>query len=161
MLAAETKDRRVIEYIPLPSLKMFHDSGASNRCVVGPFGSGKTSAVIMELGYYLPHYIYDVFGVKNTRWTIVRNCYDDETEILTEKRGWVLFKDLAPVDKVASLHGDKIKFEAPSYYYKEDYDGEMITINSQNIDLCVTPDHRLYVSTRHGKKRVYDKSNLC
>lgn len=58
-----------------PTLKMFHESDATYRCVVGPVGSGKSSAAVMEIGYYLPHFLFQEYGVKETRWLILRNTY--------------------------------------------------------------------------------------
>jgi intein/homing endonuclease len=86
------------------------------------------------------------------RGLIGRLCYDDQTEILTEDRGWVLFKDLKPTDKVATLHnGTDLVYEYPISYYMADYEGEMIGINNRNFDLLVTPEHKLWMR-RNGNR---------
>ena len=65
------------EYIALPTLRKFHESPAQIRCIVGPVGSGKTSAATWELCYYLPQFLFENYGMKETRWVIVRNTYPE------------------------------------------------------------------------------------
>lgn len=67
----------VKEYIPIPTLKLFHESRAQIRCCVGPVGSGKTSAATMEIGYYLPWFLYGTYHIKKTRWLVLRNTYPE------------------------------------------------------------------------------------
>lgn len=63
-------------YTPLPTIQKFHDSGAQIRCIVGPMGSGKTSAASWEVCYYLPHFILEQHSILRTKWVIVRNTYE-------------------------------------------------------------------------------------
>lgn len=91
-------------------------------------------------------------GFPNNRGLIGRLCYDDQTEILTEKRGWQLFKDLLNTDKVATLHnGNELIYERPISYYYSPYDGEMIRIKNRNFNLLVTPEHKLWVRRRGNR----------
>lgn len=71
----EEPNESVKQYVPLPTLQLFHDSPAQIRCVVGPVGSGKTTAAAWEICYYLPEFLYDNYGMTKTRWVIVRNSY--------------------------------------------------------------------------------------
>lgn len=143
-----------IEYKASRTLSRFLNSDARVRAVVGPLGGGKSSACCMELllraAKQKPHN-----GVRSTRAVVVRNCYDDTTEILTEHRGWVRFADLNPTDRVAALHGDTAKWELPTYYYAAPYEGEMVGIRSQSVDLLVTPEHHLWVSTRRTRQKLW------
>jgi len=70
---AETID--AISYHPLPTLRRFHESPADLRCIVGPVGSGKTTAAAWEVFYYLPFQLAQDYGIKQTRWVILRNSY--------------------------------------------------------------------------------------
>lgn len=63
------------KYNALPTLQRFHESPAQIRCVVGPVGSGKTSAATMEICYYLPMFLFETHGITKSRWAIVRNTY--------------------------------------------------------------------------------------
>lgn len=67
-------------YTPLPTCRRFHESPAQIRCIVGPVGSGKTTAASWELGYYLPLYILQHFHKRHSRWVIVRNSYKELTD---------------------------------------------------------------------------------
>lgn len=138
----------------MPTIQGFFDSDAFIRGLVGPYGSGKTSACIMELAQRGMRQAPGPDGVRRSRFGVIRNCYDDQTEILTEKRGWQLFADLLPDDAVATLHdGERLKFEVPSSHYAAPYQGEMIGLENEGIDLLVTPEHKLWVTKTSGRKR--------
>ena len=62
-------------YTPLPTMVGFHSSDAEMRCLVGPVGSGKTTAAIMEIGLFLPRHIANTYGITTTRWIVVRKTY--------------------------------------------------------------------------------------
>lgn len=83
---------------------------------------------------------------------IGRLCYDDKTEILTENRGFVFFKDLTSQDRVATLQDEeKLVYEYPLHYYSDRYKGEMITVQNRYFDMSVTPEHKMWV--RWPKKK--------
>lgn len=86
---------------------------------------------------------------------MVRNCYDDQTEILTENRGWQFFKDLLPEDRVATLQDGKIIYELPDGVSISHYSGEMIGFEGEGVDFCVTPDHQMWVSKRRTRKKIW------
>jgi hypothetical protein len=71
-------------------------------------------------------------------------CYSDDTEVLTLE-GWKLFKDVdADLDVVATLNpeGFALEYAAINFKVEEDFDGELIEWDSQNVSFCVTPEHR-------------------
>ena len=80
-------------------------------------------------------------------------CFDNMTEIMTEKRGWQLFKDLLPEDRVGTLNPKTEVFEwqQPTAYTDELYKGDMYHFKARSFDLMVTPNHRMFV-------RKYDKA---
>ena len=83
------------------------------------------------------------------------NCFDDKTEILT-KRGFVLFADLKPEDKVAEWENGTIRFVTPTEYICRPYRGKMIGIKNIHIDLMMTPEHRCLLRNRkNGELRVF------
>ena len=130
-----------------PTEKQSHFITHTQRygCMSGGYGSGKTFAGCIRA-------LILSSQVKGNVGLIGRLCYDDTTEILTEQRGWVLFKDLLKTDKVATLHNEKdLVYEYPISYYQDSYKGEMIGIKNGNYDLLVTPEHKLWV--RWPKKR--------
>lgn len=64
-----------IKYIPLPTIRKFHESSEQYRIIIGSVGSGKTAGCIMELLYYLPIYLFRKYNIKKTRMLILRNTY--------------------------------------------------------------------------------------
>lgn len=76
-----------------PTLRRFHACRAKHRCIVGPVGSAKTSAAVMEVGDYLPGFLLEEYGIKKTRWVVLRNSYrelEDTTcyTIRDPNEGW-------------------------------------------------------------------------
>lgn len=145
------------DYSDVPTLKRFALSNARIRCALGPFGSGKSSACVVEIIRRAHMQKPGPDGIRRSRWAVIRNCYDDQTEILTEKRGWQLFKDLFSDDKVASLVNDKeLVFVLPTMHYSAPYKGEMIGYKNRSLNFLVTPDHHLYASMINGRtKEMY------
>jgi hypothetical protein len=85
-------------------------------------------------------------------------CYDDKTEVLTDQ-GWIHFKDLTKQHKVATLvDGKKLVYETPEAIQHYNHDGKMYQIDSNQINLCVTPNHKMWTATRGndgGKNKQY------
>lgn len=71
-------------------------------------------------------------------------CYDKLTEVLTEQ-GWVLFKDLTKAHKVATLVGNKLVYQSPSALQEYNFDGHLYKVDSGQVKLLVTDNHRMYV----------------
>lgn len=138
-----------------------------HEIIRGPLGAGKTLAtafkVLRRICQQKPEYPRDesgavvpgVPGIRRSRVAIIRNCFDDETDILTEQRGWQRFVDLKANDKVAMLRHGELIFTLPTYYYAAPYQGDMVCHQSENTDFCVTPDHRMYVSKCTTRQKVW------
>jgi hypothetical protein len=77
MIEVEDRLKETKEYDPLPTLKLFHESPAQIRSIVGPVGSGKTSAAAWDFCFYLPYFLLEEYGIKRTKWVIVRNTYTE------------------------------------------------------------------------------------
>jgi len=79
-------------------------------------------------------------------------CYSSDTEVLTDE-GWKLFTELNHNEKVLSRDKDTgiESWDKPSEYFEYDYVGDMIHFNkSDELDLLVTPDHRMLIETSSG-----------
>ncbi|NCN87245.1 hypothetical protein GW932_05415, partial [archaeon] len=85
------------------------------------------------------------------------DCYDKETEVLT-KKGFKLFKDVIKDDLIATLNSkEELEYQKPTKIIRQDYSGEMFEIKNRQVDLLVTPNHKLYVNTgdeRFGKFKL-------
>jgi len=79
-----------INYVSTPTLQRFHESNDSFRLIVGPVGSGKSTACVMELLKRSIEQEPDAQGNRLTRWVIVRNSYRELLDTtLKTFRDWV------------------------------------------------------------------------
>ena len=77
-------------------------------------------------------------------------CYDANTEVLTD-RGWRYFRDVERSDRIAALAKEgELHFVKPTLYVDEVREGEMFHVQGKEVDLLVTPNHNMYVSTLQG-----------
>lgn len=78
---ADTRDHKlppysvVYDYSDAPTLKRFALSSARIRCIIGPFGSGKSSACVMEIIRKGHEQVPSSDGIRRTRWAVVRNTF--------------------------------------------------------------------------------------
>lgn len=81
------------------------------------------------------------------------SCYDDKTEVLTDS-GWKLFKDVSDSDKVATLDisNNTIEYLIPERVVSFDFEGELIHIQTQHLDLAITPGHKMVASAYNYEK---------
>ena len=84
------------------------------------------------------------------------NCYSEDTEILTNN-SWKRFNMLKEDDEVAVFEPNsrEIRFEKPLKKYWMKYKGPMILFKHRNIDLLVTPNHRMLLQQKYRKKKIY------
>ena len=79
-----------------PTLKQFHLSTASRRILIGPLGSGKTNAAMMEVWRLAMAQEPAADGVRYVRVVAVRNTYPDlKTTTIPDWKE--LFGDFAPI----------------------------------------------------------------
>lgn len=86
-------------------------------------------------------------------------CFDTQTEVLTG-RGWINIKDVILGDVCLSREPNtgvlewKKVVNLISYFH----DGYMYEYEGKNVSLCVTPNHRMFVSGKHCRKEIrYDE----
>ncbi len=116
-----------------------------------------------------------IIGVNNDNYPIIKirirseripnigdkfACYDDQTEVLTD-RGWIFFRDLTKEHRVATLvDGNTLAYEHPSDIQVYDYDGKMYLVQSQQVNLCVTPNHKMWVAPHCEQRKPIKKYEL-
>ena len=95
------------------------------------------------------------------KFTTDRGCYDDKTRVLTDK-GWKFFDDvdidndlICTIDECENLKYVKAKNKI-KYFYR----GTMHRYKSSQIDLLVTPDHRMWTSPFDIRRRDPDGSRI-
>ena len=73
-------------------------------------------------------------------------CYDAETEVLTDD-GWKAWPDVDGSETFATVNPDSgsLEYQEAKEHFVGDFDGEMYRLRSEQIDLLVTPNHRMWV----------------
>lgn len=85
------------------------------------------------------------------------HCFDKNTEILT-KQGWKFFKDLNSKDEVAQWEtNNNVDFVKPNKIFCYEYSGELYKTDKQNLNMAVTPNHRI-ISSDYKKKNDWEVS---
>ena len=84
-------------------------------------------------------------------------CYSEDTEILTTE-GWKFFKDLKEDEKVFTLNpaNQEIKIEQIKRKVVYQYSGPMYLLKSQQINLLVTPNHRMFIAQQRNGKWIWN-----
>lgn len=122
--------------------------------LVNFMGTDTIQAMVCAEEYYNANYDTLAFSVPA--------CYDDQTEIFTEK-GFIKFSDLSKDVKVAQYHenGD-IDFVMPTNYVKDKYEGNMIHFYSggyKYIDMMVTPNHRMVRKNKKNQLQIFEANS--
>jgi len=90
-------------------------------------------------------------------------CYDGETEVLT-RRGWVSWLYASNDDEYATLNfNGELEWHKPKRMIRYEYSGKMYRVNSSQVDLLVTPDHKMLVcptTTKQGRKKIWNDYHL-
>jgi len=99
---------QLIVYRPEPTALLFHNSEAFVRGLMGPIGSGKSSACCVELWdracKQTPHE-----GIRRTRFAVVRNTYPQLiTTSMNTWKEWVP-ESVCPITMASPIHGDTKK----------------------------------------------------
>ncbi len=81
-------------------------------------------------------------------------CYDDKTEVLTDK-GWKLFKELSPDDEICTLKpsSHEIEFNKPYALVSFKHHRRLVSVQNRTLDIMVTPDHNMYVETQQDARK--------
>jgi len=109
--------------------------------------------------------IFDIKQIVNKYpGTTFLTCYDEETEVLTSD-GWKYFREITYDDKIATLDSEGfLEYQKPIEIISSDYKGDLYDIKSKAIDLCITPNHNVYIRVvqrpRPQRHRIYGNFKL-
>ena len=87
------------------------------------------------------------------------SCYTPDHEILTTD-GWVSITEVTKEHTVASLVDNQLVYQKPVAVQKYDFEGDVYCVNSNQVKLCVTGNHRMFVKTRSGPYRMEQASDV-
>lgn len=84
-------------------------------------------------------------------------CYDAKTDVLTIS-GWKKWPDVTMDDKLATMNPatGNVIYRNPIRLVRYEHQGKMYRVDSQHVDLLVTPDHKMYAcktTTKEGRKK--------
>jgi thymidylate synthase ThyX len=73
-------------------------------------------------------------------------CYDDETEVLTAE-GWKPWPKVDGSEVFGTLNPitGELEYQQATEVFHADYKGSMYRVRSEQVDLLVTPNHRMWV----------------
>lgn len=92
-------------------------------------------------------------------------CHIEGTEVLTD-RGFIDFRDLKLEDKVATMNINtgELEYQNPSHIHTPKFNGYMYHFKNRQVDICVTPNHRMLVSGVTGNSlngwRIVNAENV-
>ena len=79
-------------------------------------------------------------------------CFDEEHEILTIE-GWKNVQDISMDDKLATMNIEthKVSYHKPVRIHKYEHNGKMYRLESDNVSMCVTDNHKVPVNLKSHK----------
>lgn len=72
-------------------------------------------------------------------------CLTPDHEVLTRDRGWIPIAELTKSNFVATLEDGKLVYQQPQEVVAFQHTGEIYHVQSPDVELSVTPDHRMYL----------------
>jgi hypothetical protein len=81
-------------------------------------------------------------------YLIRKICHSADTETLTDK-GWRHYWEIEPDERVATYNPDsgQMEFRVPRERMVFDYTGQMVHFENEQVDVLVTPEHRMLYRT--------------
>jgi hypothetical protein len=81
-------------------------------------------------------------------------CYSEDHDVLTTE-GWIPVNKITLEHKVATLiDGKHVEYQKPKRIYDYDCDDDVYIVESNQVSLRVTKNHRMYVKSRSGGFKV-------
>jgi thymidylate synthase ThyX len=83
-------------------------------------------------------------------------CYDDDTDVLTDE-GWKPWPKIDGTETFGTLNPvtGELEYQQATQVFHADYFGQMYRVQSEQVDLLVTPNHRMWVQRQdtHAARR--------
>lgn len=85
-------------------------------------------------------------------------CITDDHEVLTTN-GWVFINNITTNDSIAILDNGTIKYEKPLEMNIFDHNGKLYNVESKQMDITCTLNHKLYIKTNKSNKYELIEAN--
>ena len=87
-------------------------------------------------------------------------CYDEKTEILTQNRGWIPFKELTLDDYIYTRNNvGEIEIHNPTRLFKYEYKDKLYHFNNSKFDALVTPNHKMVYTDKHTNEQYFVRAD--
>jgi hypothetical protein len=147
-----------------------------NVYIEGESRAGKSGGKAKPVMVTEDGYIHPLWGVHRItgRWNSSPNCFDGKTELYVRAPGlgeawmsiagfvrqWICFG--ARAFEVAQYNPEtgNVEWVKPENPFEREFSGHMIELSGR-VDLCVTPDHRLFLTTGLRLPVGERASNAC
>jgi hypothetical protein len=108
----------------------------------------KDNAWDKEFPLYLMRRVCASFGVTPNDLGFtqdINRCYSADTQALTEN-GWKYYWEIDPDERIATHNPETgaMEFYTPAAKFVYDYSGDMIHFKSRQVDILVTPNHKMW-----------------
>lgn len=86
----------------------------------------------------------------------VLTCLSEDTEILTQNKGWVGIDNIQSTDLVAQWENGEIDFAQPYRIIKKEFSDDFVELNGRYMSIRVTHDHNMVYGrfTQNGEMRL-------
>lgn len=74
---------------------------------------------------------------------VTPECFDDQTEVMT-RRGWVPWPQVTALDEFAVQIDGQLDWRLADALHAGPYAGQMVVVDTDILNFCVTPNHRLW-----------------
>lgn len=123
-----------------------------------PFQRPYHEMQVAELLERLERIVFRVFGVDRIAMGSaqdVNRCHSADTEILTEN-GWKNYWDVLEGERIATMNPQTkaLEFHVPNQMFLNSYQGKMLHFTGRQLDMVVTPNHRMWVRSGANSNRV-------
>lgn len=88
-------------------------------------------------------------------------CVRGDSDILT-KSGWKNIKELLEDEEILTLNpdNDNIEIKKITKFIKKPFNGNLIRLYNNNIDLCVTSNHKFWIKDRQGNGKFITANDI-
>jgi DNA-directed RNA polymerase beta subunit len=85
--------------------------------------------------------------------SIPDECYDARTEVFTAD-GWRYWDEVTLDTELACRIDDRLVYHKPLRLIRKPYSGELYCVKTRTLDICVTPNHRMWTRKYRGNSSV-------
>lgn len=87
-------------------------------------------------------------------------CLTPDHQVLT-REGWKEYKELTMNDQIATLNPEnhQLEYQQPIGLYEFDHKGPMYHVESQQVDLVTTMNHKMYIKLQEEKNNSKEDNN--